>query len=71
MTEADRVEAKTRLLVSSASEAGAFVTGDGCVSEDIAAKLLGVVPKTGRTNAAAWETRPSSETSTTAESPNG
>lgn len=41
MNDADRIEATRRLLEKSVRESGAWLSGDGRVGEDIAAKLLG------------------------------
>lgn len=43
---ADRIAACEAALRAAAQEAGAFISGDGRVHEDIAAGLLGVAPGT-------------------------
>ena len=42
LSESDRVEACRAALEAACREAGAFITGDGRVGEEVAAQLLGL-----------------------------
>lgn len=46
MNEAERIDACEASLRAAARDAGAFVSGDGRVTEDVAAALLGIAPGT-------------------------
>jgi hypothetical protein len=48
ITLEDRIAATERALLAACRDAGAFVSGDGRVSEATAARLLGIAPGTLR-----------------------